>query len=108
MPVVRISRANFGAELYRTVRKLLVDSEAVLAPGILALPGCLHFWAGIDEDANSMVNVSVWTTLAGAKQLDTFAPMLAQGRVFTEAGVTFERPILNYDVLWELTARGSG
>lgn len=108
MPFVRLSRATFDAGLYPMVRKLLAASEAILAPGIRALPGCVHFWAGIDEEAGTMVNVSVWTTLAGARQLDTYEPMLAQGRVFSAAGVTFERPIVNYDVLWEFRGNGSG
>jgi len=38
--------------------------------------GLIHFYAGEDETANSLVNASVWRTLEDARQLDTFQPML--------------------------------
>ncbi len=49
-----------------------------------------------------MVNVSIWATLADARQMDTLAPMLALAKDFAALGVTFERPILNYETLWTL------
>lgn len=73
-----------------------------MLPAISALTGCLHYWAGIDSTSNTMVNVSVWETLADAKQMETLAPMLALGREFVERGVVFDRPIHNYVTLWEL------
>lgn len=49
-----------------------------------------------------MVNVSVWTGLAEARQMDTLAPMLAQRDVFEKLGVRFD-PIRNYPSLWSVT-----
>lgn len=49
-----------------------------------------------------MVNVSVWTGLAEAKQMDSLAPMSAQRAVFEELGVRFD-PIRNYPTLWTIT-----
>jgi hypothetical protein len=40
--------------------------------------------------------------LEDAKQLDSFAPMLALAKEYTQAGVQFERPITHYDVLWNI------
>jgi hypothetical protein len=49
-----------------------------------------------------MINVSVWQSLAEAKQMETLAPMLALAKEFSQMGVNFERPIINYDVVWEI------
>jgi hypothetical protein len=49
-----------------------------------------------------MSNVSVWETLADAKQLDTLQAMLDLAQTFTAAGVRFERPITNHETLWAL------
>lgn len=49
-----------------------------------------------------MINVSVWQSLADAKQMETLAPMLALTKEFIDLGVTFERPIINYDTVWEI------
>jgi hypothetical protein len=48
-----------------------------------------------------MVNVSVWDTLEHANAI--VAPMLALAKQFTDLGVEFERPIVNYPVLWQLS-----
>ena len=74
----------------------------MLEPGIRQMRGLIHFYAGEDEAANSLTNVSVWRTLEDARQLDTFQPMLDLGKVFTTKGATFERPIVNYASLWEI------
>jgi len=34
--------------------------------------------------------------------MDRFQPMLDLGKTFADAGATFERPIMNYAVLWNL------
>ncbi len=102
MPVIRISKGAFPAERHDRIRSMLDASQRSLVPAIQALAGCLHFWAGIDPVTNTMVNVSVWTTLEDAKQLDTLAPMLALAGEFIAAGVQFERPITNYEGLWQV------
>jgi hypothetical protein len=37
-----------------------------------------------------------------AKQMDTLVPMLALAGEFVKLGVVFERPITNYETLWQL------
>ena len=49
-----------------------------------------------------MHNVSVWETMADAKQLDTLQVMLDLGPPFVAAGARFERPITNHETLWAL------
>jgi hypothetical protein len=55
----------------------------------------------VDAMTNSMVNVSVWESLAAAKQMDTLQEMLAQRDIFVRLGVKFQ-PIRNYSGLWSI------
>jgi hypothetical protein len=48
-----------------------------------------------------MVNVSVWTSLEAAQQMNTLPAMLAQRDVFAALGVVFQ-PIRNYTGLWTI------
>ena len=98
--VVRISRGSFPPDRYEAVRARLDAAEASLAPAIRKLSGCLRYYAAIDRDSSSMVNVSVWRSLADAQQMQTLAPMLALAEEFTREDVRFERPIVNYETLW--------
>jgi quinol monooxygenase YgiN len=102
VPFVRISRGSFKPEDYDKIAKRLDEAQGALVPGIRQLDGCLHYWAGIDHHSNSMVNVSVWRSLADAKQMETLASMLMLAGEFGRLGVNFERPIINYEVLWEI------
>lgn len=101
-PVIRLSRASFPPERFEEVRARLDAARATLVPAVRGLRGCLHFWAAIDPVSNTMLNVSVWETLADAKQMETLAPMLALAGEFIALGVTFERPITNSQVLWDV------
>jgi hypothetical protein len=101
MPVIRISKGNFSKEKFKELGARLSDSEKILKPAIIQLDGCLRFYAGIDPETNSMINVSIWESLANAKQLDTFTPMLKLAAAFIEAGVQWDRPIINYLGLWD-------
>jgi hypothetical protein len=105
MPVIRLSRGSFPAERYEEVRARLDATRATLVPAVRGLRGCLHFWAAIDPVSNTMLNVSVWETLADAKQMETLQLMLALAGEFIALGVTFERPITNSQVLWDLSQR---
>ena len=98
--VIRISKGAFAAERYADVRRRLDDAQQTLVPAIRVLHGCVHYWAAIDDVSNTMINVSVWETLADAKQMDSLAPMLALAGEFIALGVTFERPITNSETLW--------
>jgi quinol monooxygenase YgiN len=100
--LVRLSRGSFPAERYDAVRARLAAAEATLVPAIRALPGLLHYHAAIDRASSSMVNVSVWRSLAEAQQMQTLAPMLALAEEFTREGVVFERPIPSYETLWSI------
>ena len=100
MPIVRISRGSFAPEKYESIRARLDAAQASLVPAIRQLAGCLHFFAAIDRESSSMVNVSVWRSLADAQQMQRLGPMLALAEDFTREGVRFERPIVNYQSLW--------
>jgi hypothetical protein len=100
--VLRLSRGPFPAEKYAIVRARLETAQSSLVPAIEALRGCLHYWAGVDQVSNTMVNISVWASLHDARQMEALAPMLALASEFSTLGVQFERPITNYESLWEI------
>ena len=100
--VVRISRGTFAPEQYEAVRRRLDAAQATLVPAIRELRGCVHYFAAIDREASSMVNVSVWQSREDAQQMRTLAPMLALAEAFAREGVRFERPIVDYETLWEI------
>jgi|1185.fasta_scaffold17555_3 hypothetical protein len=101
-PVVRVSILRCPPERFAELRQMMMDADAVLRPGIEAMAGLLAFYVGADEATFSLSNVSLWTSLEAAKQLDNFQPMLNLGKLFIAKGATFERPIMNYDTLWQL------
>ena len=100
--VVRLSRGAFPPEKADDVRARLVEGRVSLEPALRQLRGLLHYYVAVDEQASTMVNVSVWSSLAEAKQLDTLAAMLAQRALFEAVGVRFD-PIRNYPTLWAIT-----
>jgi hypothetical protein len=101
-PVVRVSIIRCAPDRFSELRRMMIEADPVLRPGIEAMPGLLTFYAGADEATSSLSNVSIWSTLANAKQLDTFQPMLELGKAFVARGATFERPMMNYSTLWQL------
>lgn len=101
-PVVRVSILRCAPERFAELRQMAMDADPVLRPGIEAMPGLLAFYFGADEETSSLTNVSLWTSVDAAKQLDTFQPMLDLGKPFIAKGATFERPIMNYATLWQL------
>jgi hypothetical protein len=102
-PVVRISQGFFEPGLAKSVAAKLNEGRATLEPALKALHGLLHYYVSVDATTNSMVNVSVWESLAAAKQMDTLKEMLAQRDIFLDLGVKFQ-PIRNYTGLWSITA----
>jgi phage-related protein len=102
-PVVRVSILRCPPARFAELRQMLVEADTVLRPGIEAMAGLLDFYVGADEATSSLSNVSLWTSLEAAKQLDTFQPMLELAKPFAAKGATFERPIMNYATLWQLT-----
>lgn len=102
MSVVRISRGSFPPESFDAVNRRLDESQQSLVPAIRALDGLISYYAGADAQSNTMVNVSVWESLAAAEQMATLPEMLALAGEFISLGVSFERPIVNYDCLWQI------
>jgi len=102
MPVVRISLGRFDAANYDTVRKLLDDSRKTLIPAMRVLKGNQAYYVGIDPENNAMTNGSVWDTRTDAEQMATLQPMLNLAKIFVDAGVRFERPITNHEILWTM------
>jgi hypothetical protein len=80
------------------MRQMMNDLEA--------MRGLVAFYVGEDEATSSLSNVSLWTDLDAAKQLDTFRPMLDSAKPFLDKGGTFEWPIMNYLPMWELKPVG--
>ena len=99
---IRVSVLRCQPQHFAELKRMMAESVVVLEPGIRQMRGLVHFYAGEDEAANSLVNVSVWRTLDDARQLDTFQPMLDLGKVFVAKGAVFERPIMNYASQWDV------
>lgn len=100
--VVRISRGSYPPERHAEIAARLAAAGDVLVPAIRAMEGCLGYYAGADEASGTMVNVSVWDTLEHAQGMASLAPMLALAGEFVALGVAFERPIINYESLWQI------
>jgi hypothetical protein len=103
-PIVRISKGHFTSEQYDEVRRLIEESAEPLVPALKQLRGLIYYHAAVDSVTNTVVNVSIWSDLETAKQMDTLAPMLAQRPILEQAGVQFDR-IANYESLWAIQAQ---
>jgi hypothetical protein len=101
-PIVRISILRCPPDKFAEMRQMMTDAEEVLRPGIASMRGLLALYTGADEETSSLAQVSLWSDLAAAKQLDTFQPMLDSGKEFIAKGAAFERPVMNYATLWQL------
>ena len=101
-PIIRVSILRCKPEQFARLSAMMEEAEAVLRPGIEAMPGLLAYYAGADETTSSLTNTSIWDTLDHAKQMDTFQPMLDSAKRFAAEGATFERPIMNYATLWQI------
>lgn len=100
-PVVRISKGYFAPEQYDAVRALIDASAGPLVPALEELRGLLYYVASVDPATNTVVNVSIWSDLVAAKQMDTLQPMLAQRPILEAAGVRFDK-IANYEPMWAI------
>ncbi len=100
-PVIRISIGRFDAGLADQIEGKLLASREKLEPGVRALSGHLGYFVGLDRVNNAIHNVSIWETVADAGQMAGFEPMMKLGAEFVEMGVRFERPILNFETLWQ-------
>jgi hypothetical protein len=68
--IVRISRGHFAPENYGEVRRLIEASARTLVPALNRLTGLIYFHAAVDVATNTVVNISLWTDLEAAKQMD--------------------------------------
>jgi quinol monooxygenase YgiN len=99
---VRISKGSYAPALHAQVSERLNTSSKSLIPAIQKLPGCISFFVGSDARSNTMVNVSVWDTFEHAEAMSSLAEMTALAKEFISLGVNFERPITNYEAMWQL------
>lgn len=102
---VRISKGSYRPELHAEVTDRLAASAKTLVPAISAMAGCLSYYAGTEQASCTMVNVSVWDTLEQAQAMGSLPEMATLAKEFIALGVEFERPIVNYPVLWQLPHR---
>ena len=99
---IRVSRGTYAPALHAKVSARLNASSESLVPAIRKLPGCMGYFVGSDGASNTMVNISCWDTLEHAEAMSSLAEMIALGKEFVQMGVAFERPIINYQVMWKL------
>jgi hypothetical protein len=66
--IVRISTGQFDPSQHQEIALMLIEVGPVLVPAIRALPGCRHYYAGIEVSSSTIVNVSVWDTLEVSRQ----------------------------------------
>jgi quinol monooxygenase YgiN len=99
--IVRISAGRFDATQFDDIDRTLRSGGERLVPQIRKLPGCLHYYAAIDRDACTIVNVSVWDSLEHAKQMAGLEAMRAEAALMGSKGVRFE-PIVNYETAWTI------
>lgn len=99
---VRISKGSYPAAMHAEFTERMAAAERVLLPAIRRLPGCLGYYAATDEASSTMVNVSLWDTLEHADAMATLPEMAQLAKEFIALGAQFERPIINYQPLWQL------
>jgi hypothetical protein len=99
--IVRISKGRFDLERVDEVERLLAASEEALRAPLRELPGLLHYYVGIDRDAGTVTNTSVWDTIEHARVMNELRPMLAQRPLLEGAGVVLEQ-VTNHEVLRSL------
>lgn len=98
--VVRVALVRCDPENFALISDKMQESEKELRPGIEAMPGLVAFYAGADSETLTLTNVSIWDSVEHAKQLDTFAPMVALAREFIADGGRPERPVMNHVMQW--------
>jgi hypothetical protein len=108
MSVVRVSILNIPPDRLDELAQVMTEAEEALS-GIRQLPGLLAYFVGVDRTLSQLSNVSVWETAEHAKQMATFQPMLDLGGQFAAVpGVSFVRPIPNFEPLWSWGAASGG
>ena len=97
--VVRVSRGSFEQSRLAEVEAANMRTSEYLIPAIEALPGLLHYYAGVSS-AGSFVHVSLWDSEEHADQMGRLKEMVVDAREeFLAVGVEFT-PIINYPLTW--------
>lgn len=99
---VRISKGSYPPARHAEFTVRMAQAGNALIPAIRRLPGCLSYYAATDEASSTMINVSVWDTLEHAQAMANVPEMAALAKEFVALGAQFERPIVNYQALWQL------
>lgn len=99
-PVVRVATNHMPESKMDELTEMMRNAEDELK-GILALKGLRSYFAGVDRARSELVNVSVWDSVEDAEQMTTFQPMLDLAARFATHGVTFVRPVPNFEFLWQ-------
>ncbi len=99
-PIVRISKGSFAPTQYDEVHRIAEESAKTLIPAIKQLRGLIYYSAGTDAVTNTIVNISIWTDLDAAKQMETLPEMLALRPIMEKAGKVHFDAIANYEPLW--------
>jgi hypothetical protein len=102
MSVIRVSILTIPPDHLEQAEHMMIEAESALE-GIRALPGLRAYFAGINRTTFQLSNVSVWDSVEHAKAMTTFQPMLDLANAIAIAipGVTFMRPIPNFETLWQ-------
>jgi hypothetical protein len=100
--IVRISRGRYPPDRHLEFTSRLADAGKVLIPAIKRLPGCQGYFAATDAASATMVNVSLWDSLEHAQAMASLPEMAALAQEFMTMGAEFERPIINYEPLWQI------
>ncbi|HEY0756776.1 MAG TPA: hypothetical protein VGD98_22685 [Ktedonobacteraceae bacterium] len=101
-PVVRISKGRFASTSYEEINGLAQASAKSLLPALKRLRGLLYYSAGVDQVTSTFVNISIWSDLDAARQMETLPEMQAQRPIMEQAGVQFDA-IANYEPAWVLS-----
>jgi hypothetical protein len=100
--VIRVSILTIPTEHLEQAEHMMVEAESSLA-GIHDLPGLRAYFAGVDRTTSQLSNVSIWDNAEHAQAMSTFQPMLDLAAAISTAipGVTFLRPIPNFENVWQ-------
>jgi hypothetical protein len=100
---VRISMGHFDPAIHDDIERTLREGGARLIPHINKLAGCIHYYAAINREASTIVNVSIWDSLEHAEQMSSLPAMADEGNLMRSKGLRFD-PIINYESVWTITA----
>lgn len=96
---VRVSRGTFPERRYKAIEKHLHVIGPTLAPAVRELPGLIDYYAAIDRESRTIIQISLWLTEKHATALETFPAIIAARTEFEALGLVWE-PTIIYNVAW--------